>query len=297
MTAHLLAPLLLCAGCLATPAAQAQAQDEIEQISRGIEAALLELGARNALGQSGEPLKIRKPAQVRYELGAVVDTRSSGNGLQVLAITPGGAADRLGLQANDRLLAINGTRLVGVADAGETLESAMHDSNGQLRLQVARNDREVRLSGEADVAAIPSYELTIGTDPVVEGCGYVSDELGVPPRSHNIYHAAITTIDGRSTPVRHSPNRYRLDAGPHVLTIAETIVDRHRFTDSQRRRLSRARIRGTSEDYKTLVLDVEPGFSYRIGARLLEDELDPDSIRAHEYWEPVVYDKVAVECK
>lgn len=295
MTAHLPALLLLCAGCLAMPTAQAQ--DEIEQISRGVEAALLDLGARNALGESGEPLKIRKPAQVRYELGAVVDTRSSGNGLQVLAITPGGAADRLGLQADDRLLAINGTRLVDVADAGETLESAMRDSNGQLRLQVARDSGTVQLSGPADVAAIPPYELTIGADPAVEGCGYVSDELGVPPRSHNTYHAAITTIDGRSTPVGHSPNRYRLEAGRHVLTIVETIVDRHRFTDSQRRRLSRARIRGTSEDYKALVLDVEPGFSYRIGARLLEDKLDPAGIRAHEYWKPVVYEKIAVQCE
>lgn len=295
MSAHRrFASMLLCAGFLAAPV---HAQEHVDEISRGVEAALLDLGARHALGEAGAPLEIRRPAQVRYELGAVVDTRSSENGLRVLAITPGAAAERLGLEPRDRLLAVNGIPLVGVADAGEELESAMRGSNGGVRLQVARDGRAIELSGRADVAAIPAYQLVIGTEARADGCGYVSSELGVPPRSDDIYHAAITTIDGRSTPVAHRPNRYRLAPGRHVLTVAEAIVDRHRFSNAQRMRLSLARTRGTSEDYKTLVLDVEPGFSYRIGARLLPDKLDAASIRAHGYWEPVVYEKVAVACE
>ena len=41
--------------------------------------------------------------------------------------------------------------------------------------------------------------------------------------------------------------------------------------------------------YKPLVVDVQPGTTYKIGARLLRDRLDADSIRAKAYWEPVVW--------
>jgi hypothetical protein len=294
--ARTLVPLLACLA-LATSATHARSGDYQRQISRSVEAALLDLGARDALGETGQPLKISQPAQVRYELGAIVDVQSAGNGLQVLAVTPGGAAERIGLQAGDRLLGINGSRLTAAADAGAALEAAMADSNGRLRLDIVRGDRSLRLSGAADVAAIPAYELTIGADHS-GGCGYVTDQLGVPSRSQYLYDALITRIDGRSTPLIRRPNRYRLDAGRHVLIIGEQIVDRYRFNGTERRHLSLARTRSTADErYKTLVVDVEPGYSYRIGVELLEHELDPESIRAHEYWRPVVYDKVAADCE
>lgn len=47
---------------------------------------------------------------------------------------------------------------------------------------------------------------------------------------------------------------------------------------------------------KALVLDVQPGTSYRIGARLIRAKLDTQSIRDNAYWEPVVWDEVAEPC-
>lgn len=299
--------LLLCLGCCVAPIALAQdasaqdasAQDQTnrEQLSRGVEATLLELGARDALGDSGEPLTVSKPAQVHYELGAVVDVRSTDNGLEVLAITPGGAAERLALKRGDRLLAINGASLTGIANAGAVLDKAMRDSNGQLRLRIARGERTMELSGAADVAATPAYVLTVGANPAVEGCGYVTAVLGVPPESRQVFDALITQIDGRSTPLSGEPNRFRVSAGRHVLTVNEHI-ERSRLSLGQQHRISllRRHERGKGELSKVLVVEVEPGTSYRVGAHLRKERLDADSIRANQYWEPVVYDTASASC-
>lgn len=303
MSSTTLTSLLLCLGCVAAPSALAQDQNQDqdqtqadrEQLSRGVEATLLELGARDALGASGEPLTVGKPAQVHYELGAVVDVRSTDDGLEVLAITPGGAAERMALKRGDRLLAINGARLADVADAGAILQRAMRDSDGQVRLRVARGERTIQLSGAADAAAIPAYQLTVGAGQAVEGCGYVTAVLGVPPESRQVFDALITQIDGRSTPLRGEPNRFRLPAGRHVLTVNEHI-DRSRLSLSEQRRIALMRRHEWGDVYKTLVVEVKPGISYRVGAHLRQDKLDADSIRANQYWRPVVYDTARVDC-
>lgn len=289
-------PLLVFTGAMAWTT-NARAQDDREQVSRGVEAALLDLGARDALGEIDTPLTIRKPAQVRYELGAVVDAASSGSGLQVLAVTPGGAAERIGLRTGDRLLAINGVRLAGIADTSAVLDRTMQNSGGRVRLQVSRGGDAVRLSGAADVAAIPAYELTIGAEPVAGRCGYVADELGATPRNRGIYEALIVRIDGRGTPVTFRPNRYRLEAGRHVLLVGEVITDYYKFTPLEQKRRRQVRSRSTIDElYKPLVVDVEPGVSYRIGVELLEDRVDLEGIRNQAYWRPVVYNMVETQC-
>lgn len=291
--------LLLCASLAIAPAA-AQTPSPQEQLGSEVESALLELGARDALGAAGEPLTVSKPAQVRYELGAVVDVRSPGkDGLKVLAITPGGAAERLELQPGDRLLAVNGTRFAGAEDPARVLERTLRDSGGQLRLQVARGGRTLAMAGRADVAAIPAYSVTVGNEAggqaAARGCGYVTNVLGVPPNSEQVFEAVITRIDGRSTPLIHRPNRYRLDSGRHVLSVHESIK-RSRLNPTQRRYIHLMQMRELDGAYKPLVIDVKPGTAYRIGARLIKDRLDRDSIYANEYWEPVVYEERKTSC-
>jgi hypothetical protein len=57
----------------------------------------------------------------------------------------------------------------------------------------------------------------------------------------------------------------------------------------KRRELARA--------YKALIVDVQPDTRYSIGARLLTDKLDNESIRNNEYWEPVVWTQRPESCR
>ena len=83
-------------------------------------------------------------------------------------------------------------------------------------------------------------------------------------------------------------NRHRVDPGRHVLTVRE-LVDRTWLNRTQARTIEMMQRRERARAYKPLVVDVQPGTTYKIGARLLRDRLDADSIRANAYWEPVVW--------
>lgn len=280
---------LLYAGIAVAQPANAQADKQ--QLSRDIEAALLDLGDRNALGSSDTPLTVAAPAQVRYELGAVVDAGAAG--ATVMAITPGGAAERLKLQPGDRLVAINGTRIAGAPDPMATLERAVRGGDGTLRINVARDGHAFQVAGQADVVAIPAYQLTVGA-PGSGGCGFVTSTHGPRPNSRGIYRAEITRIDGRSTPLQRV-NRHRTDSGRHVLTVRE-LIERSWLSNAQIVQIERMQRLKDARAYKTLVVDVKPGISYRVGARLLRDKLDADSIRANAYWEPVVWEAAPERC-
>lgn len=221
-----------------------------------------------------------------YELGAVIDVRKvHAEGARVLAVTPGGAGDRMGLRVNDRLRAINGHDLANADEPAVQLSRALREQGGAVRLQVVRDGKAVQLTGTVDT--LPP--------PAAVGCGFVTQRGTHPTVSQDIYLAGITMIDGRSTPLQ-SANRYRLDAGQHVLVLAENI-DRHRLSDAQRHQIElmmrRNRVRGS---YKALVVDVSPGIAYYVGARLLRDKLDAESIRTNAYWEPVVWQERPMSC-
>lgn len=264
----LLAGTLLGAWLLA--AAHANAGQVVESVAAG------------AL-QAGSP-----SAQARYELGAVVDVRqASANGVTILAVTPGGAADRLGLRAGDRLRAVNGRRLDNTPKPSSTLESALQEDNGALRVEAVRNGKTLALSGRADVANPEPREGA-------QSCGYVSTQAGVVPRSKGVFEAEITQIDGRSTPLQPT-NRHRIGTGKHVLVVRE-FIDPARLNSAQLQQIAKMKKFALARAYKSLVIDVEPGISYRIGARLLKDKLDTQSIRDNAYWEPVIWEKVPQAC-
>jgi hypothetical protein len=80
----------------------------------------------------------------RPSLGISVDTGAIEEGLPVLSVIPGGAADRMGLKVGDRILQVNGKRatnddlrnLVRTAKIGDT-----------VALQVRRGTETIPLSG------------------------------------------------------------------------------------------------------------------------------------------------------
>ena len=293
LTRHTLMRICMLAAC-ALPGTLL-AGDNTRQVATEVEAALQNLSAHNALGRADTPLTVSRPAQVRYELGAVVDVRKPApQGLEILAITPDSAAARLGLKAGDRLLAINGRRLDGRAPAGDVLNDAMQAGDGKLDVVASRNGSPVNVSGRANVIGVPAYALTIGSAAgQVAGCGFVSYSYQ-PPQSQGVFPAIITTIDGRSTPLGEI-NRLRVDNGRHVLTVQEFIPE-HRLSATQNRQRYLMMREWMARAYKPLVVDVKPGVNYRIGAQLRTDKLDFASLRANEYWEPVVWNQVEEKC-
>lgn len=263
-----LAGLLLGIGlCMATQANAAQPAGSLA-------ASALQVGASSSTA--------------RYELGAVVDVRKANrNGIAVLAITPGGAADRMGLQVGDRLLAINGRRLDGASKPSSTLEDALQESSGALQVEASRNGKPLALSGRAD-----AVRLAASGDST--SCGYVSTQAGVVPRTQRIFRADITQIDGRSTPIAPT-YRHRASAGKHVLVVRE-LIDSNYLNSAQLNQIAKMKKFAYARAYKSFVIEVKSGMSYRIGARLLKDKLDTQSIRDNAYWEPVVWEVVPEAC-
>lgn len=270
------------------------AADSQAQSTRELDAALLQMSERGELKDAGRPQVIQKPAQVRYELGAVVDVRSSrGAGLPILAVTPEGAATRIGMKVGDRLVALNGVRLDGTAAPAPLLEQAMQSGQGRITAAVMRGTATQTLQGAADIVAVPAYRLEIGPD-AKGACGFVTVRAGTVPKTRNIFRAEITTIDGRSTPLQ-STNRHQLAAGRHVLVVQE-LIDTNRVSPSQLVQIAKMKRFAMAKAYKPLVIDIKPNTSYRIGARLLRDKLDVQSLRDNAYWEPVVWEEVAERC-
>ena len=224
----------------------------------------------------------------RYELGAVVDVRqASRDGIAILAVTPGGAAERMGLRTGDRLLAINGRRLDGTPKPSSTLEGALQESSGALQVEASRNGKPLVLSGHADAV----HPAASGNST---SCGYVSTRAGVVPRTQHIFRADITQIDGRSTPIEPA-YRHRASTGKHVLVVRE-FIDSNYLNSAQLNQIAKMKKFAFARAYKSFVIDVKPGIGYRIGARLLKDRLDTQSIRDNAYWEPVVWEEVAEIC-
>ena len=267
-------------------AAPAMAQQaDTAQLQRDVESALLALGDRGALGTTDVPLTVSAPTQVRYELGAVIVPRADG-APAIMAVTPGGAAERLRLRVGDRLVSVNGKALAGAEDPAAAVQAAIAGGDGTVRVEYLRGGKVQASTGSADIVAIPAYQLVVGAATTGACDGFVTDQ-GVQPRSHAIYAADITRVDGRSTPLGHV-NRHRVAPGRHVLTVRE-LVDRTWLNSAQVRTIELMQRRERARSYKSLVVDVQPGTTYKIGARLLRDRLDSESIRANAYWEPVVW--------
>jgi len=228
--------------------------------------------------------------QARYLLGAVVDVRRANvSGVTLLAVTPGGAADRIGLLPGDQLLAVNGQRLDNTLTPSSVLARALQQGNGALQVEALREGKRLVLSGRADQET--GAVLPKGQAPA---CGYVTTQGVVPKVSRAIHEAVIISIDGQGTPMQ-PPNRHRLTAGRHVLVVSESIDD-SQFSSKQRQDrllvLRRLNVRAN----KALVVEVKPGMRLRVGAQLLRDKMDSKSFRENLYWEPVVWEEVADRC-
>jgi predicted metalloprotease with PDZ domain len=153
---------MLAAALLALAGAASAAEPD-PRIAEEIETTLLrlaELGALDAL-EDGRPLTIQREARLRYELGAVVEIGPRLAHAEVVAITPGGSAARMGLAVGDRIVAINGVALGGDGDPGATFARAVMESGGRFTLAVRRRGRALELVGSAEPVQVPGFRLRI----------------------------------------------------------------------------------------------------------------------------------------
>lgn len=271
---------------------------------------LIQNGAFGSTSPQEIALNIESPPQKVSNLGLLVDSSAgTRDGLHVLAVTPGGSAERMGLRAGDVLVALNGSSLAA-SDAATTLKRTVDATpdGGRLEFRVNRDGTTQTVSGASSRVYLPAMQLRIGDGAALasnagsgaaaaqggssyagreSGCGRISD-FDVAPRGQQLHAAKIISIDG-VTPGPHGSKSYRVSAGPHTIKVSEHIESRYfSFNDRQRN----SALQG---GYKTIDVDVAPDTTYLVAARLNEDQRDNPKDGA--YWDPVVWKETPETCR
>lgn len=273
---------------------------------RALMTELIQSGAFGNQPTQDISMDIASPAQRVADLGLLVDSaHPSGDGLVVLAVTPGGSAERMGLRAGDALVEINATPLDGKAAAATLRATVDGLPNGsELSFKVRRDGSTQTLSGAFAGVYLPAMHLTVGDGVQVAsadqgagvaapaasqgGCGRIS-AFDVAPRQQNLFGATIIFIDG-VTPGPNSTQSFQVAAGSHEVKIAERIPSRYLGFSNQFRD---AGLQGAN--YKTFTVDVAPNTTTLVAARLNKDKANDwhDGV----FWDPVAWKVMAETCR
>jgi hypothetical protein len=278
-----------------------------QRMRRDLDAVVSQMAVSGALGQHPEhaSLTLSEPAHRVNDVGALVDStsaRSAQDGLRVLGATPGSTADRLGLQAGDVIVAVNGTSLrnLGADENGRALAASTMRSvvdtlpdDARLSVDVVRGGSRLTLSAPVQHVYVPAMHVQIGDGALAAGgggdaaasagCGRIS-AFDVAPRGQHLYAARILLIDG-VTPGPGTPS-YRVEAGEHRLLVAENIPTQALGVGE----IATFR-RQTS---KPLTVVVEPGKTALVAAQL---HLDRSTDLRGGYWDPVVWKQIDEACR
>ena len=281
-----------------TPATATSASAE-QRVRDNLRLLMADLVADGAFGEQSAneiALTIDMPAQRISNLGLVAGIAKP-NGVEVLAVTPGGNAETMGLRSGDTLLSFNGKAL-GEGDAAVARlrgDVSRLPDGGSIALQISRNGEFQNLTGHLSSVEVPAMRLQVGNTlaastadaaatPATGDCARITT-FDVAPRQENLHGAIVTSIDG-GLPGPHNATSYRVTPGRHVLKVTERIESRYlTFNDRQR---------NASDRYKTLDIDVPANTTTMIAARLI-----PGKSRKWQngaYWEPVAWKQVAEPC-
>lgn len=267
---------------------------------RAVMTELIESGAFGAAGATDIHLDIDAPAQQVSNLGVLVDgSRRDRDGVHVLAITPGGAAEKMGVRSGDVLVAVNGRSLAESDSASALLRGTVEaiPNGGALAFDVRRESGLVSMSGPLSSVRLPAMRLTIGDGDQVAtaggsgatgGCGRISD-FDVAPRQQGLHAAKIISIDGVA-PGPQGSHSFRVAAGRHTVKLSELIDSRYLpFND-------RLRNSGPSAShYKTIEIDVAPDTTSLVAAHL-EDDKRADW-KDGAYWSAVAWKQISESCR
>jgi hypothetical protein len=299
----------------------AQAPVVEQRLSEEVQLALVRLIESGAFaGQSSEQIAftLDEPARRVTNLGLLVDSASAErarDGLRVLGVTPRSTAQRMGVKAGDRILAINGNSLVGLgadsagrAQAASTMRSLVDGlpDGTELKFSIQRDDKQLALSGALSSITLPPIHLKVGSgellaaagsssypgrktkdpDPAA-GCGHLN-VFDSAPRQRKLYGVKLLSIDDEAAGPT-GVNQFRVPAGTHTLKIAEQIDD-----NAFRRFGSRGR-NINNDGVKTLTVTVQPNTTYYLAAQFNEEQRN--SPAGGGYWDPVVWKETAADCR
>jgi membrane-associated protease RseP (regulator of RpoE activity) len=287
-------------------AADTSVEQRVSAELSAVMAELIETGAFGDLPSERIALAVDTPARRVSDLGLLVDSARAGDdGLHVLAVTPGGNAERIGLRAGDVVVALNGTSMVGADSAARLRQhvDALPDGSA-LAFYVNRGGSSQTLSGSLSSVYLPAMHLTVGAAPQVgaagatvapadgvstaTGCGRISD-FDVAPRQQQLHAAKIISIDG-VTPGPSGAQSFRVAVGTHSVKVTEDIESRYLGFSS------RARNAGLASDrYKTLQVEVMADTTTFIAARINVDQRTNPHDGA--YWDPVAWKQTAEACR
>lgn len=242
-------------------------------------------------------INISVPQRRVRDLGIVIDPAATAqHGMTVVAVTPGGAAQRAELHSGDVLRAVNGHPLHGLSGqvAVATLQQVLDESaKDDFDFIVRRGTRDHELAARVARLQVPAATLSIGesqrpTTAATQdsaGCGRIST-VDVAPRQENLHRAQLQLVDGRNAGTT-GQEVFRVSSGMHKLTIAENIDSTYlAISDRQR---------GRALTHKTLMVNVEPDHIYYIAAWL--DEAQRQAWATGDYWQPVVWKVAAQRCR
>lgn len=282
-----------------------------QRLGEEVQLALVRLIEAGAFAdKSGEDIAftLDEPARRMNNLGLLVDSASAeraSDGLRVIGVTPRSAAQRMGVKAGDRVVAVNGTSLVGLgadpaghaqaAATMRTLVDALADG-APLEFTLQRDGKPLSLRGELSSIVLPPIHLKVGRDELLAststasprretqidggagGCGRFND-FDVAPRQQDLYGVKLLSIDGTSTGPA-GVHQFRVSAGTHTLKLVELIPAK------VYRRLNPTRL-GDGPEVKTLTVTVKADTTYYLAAKFNEEKRN--SRVSGEYWDPVVW--------
>lgn len=310
--------LLALLGLALTATVSAQSVPVEQRLGEEVQLALARLIESGAFADKpGEEIAftLDEPARRVNNLGLLVDSASAeraSDGLRVLGVTPRSAAQRMGIKAGDRIVAVNGTSLValgadstGHAQAATTMRTLV-DALGDgapLEFSLQRDGKPLSLRGELSSIVLPPIHLQVGRDELLAsttastsrretridggsgGCGRFND-FDVAPRQQDLYGVKLLMIDGVSTGPA-GVHQFRVSAGTHTLKLVELIPAK------VYRRLNPTRL-GDGPEVKTLTVTVQADTTYYLAAKFNEEKRN--SRVGGEYWEPVVWREKPDKC-
>lgn len=288
------------AGAAAGVSPEQRVRDEL----RAVMTELIESGAFGEKTPQQIAFDVDAPAQRVSNLGVLIDSaHDSRDGLHVLAVTPGGSGERMGLRGGDVLVALNGTSLTGSGQAAalRRIVDTLPDGS-PLAFQVRRGERNETVSGTLSSVYLPAMHLTIGggaaaagdprtsqpTAVATAGCGRISD-FDVAPRQQDLHAAKVISIDGQ-LPGPTDSHTFRVTAGTHTLQVAEKIESRYLSFNDRLRNSGRV-----GDRYKTLSVDVPVDTTVLIAARLNPDKRN--EWQGGAYWDPVAWKQNPEGCR
>ena len=239
-------------------------------------------------------LIIEEPARSFYHFGAVLD-----KSFTVITITPGSDAQRAGVKAGDKLMAVNG-RTFNNDDIARVLAYMNDLQDGDtISVQVKRGADHMAFSSTVKRQTLPAWRLQLNPDnpnaaaemPATD-CGYVSVFYS-PPLSLHKHALGINEIKAIGFKgglfFRAQEQVLKVPVGDIEMTVQELIssdaIKRYR-SDLQRRK---------SNATKTFKLKIEPNTVYHLAAEYFADKSERQDKK--DYWQPIVWKTTERSCQ